>query len=142
MADRANSPATLIRDALVAAIKAAGTGLPADQIRPAYDVSGEPRGEASVIVSCADLGGHAGRQDRILVDCRATVSILTHLDEDMTGGLADSILNAVIPAITGLNRSLDGWAIRYISPWTTEEPTTDGSFRRLQTTATMFTQRL
>ena len=137
-----NSPAPLIRDALIAAIQGASTGLPADQIRAAYDVSGDPRGAASVIVSCADLGGHNGMRPRILVDCKATVTVMTHLDEDLTGALSDSILNAIIPVIQAFSPTLDGWAIRHVTPWQTAEPTSDGAFRIVAAEATIFTQSI
>ncbi len=134
------SPAPLIRDALIAAIRDANTGLDSDQVRAAFDVSGEPRGTASVIVSCADQGGHAGMRERILVDCRATVSVMTHLDEDLAGTLSDEILNAIIPVIQSLTPSIEGWAVRHVTPWQASEPTSDGAFRITELTANYYTQ--
>ena len=137
-----NTPAIPIRDALITAIRAAGTGLPANQIRAAMDVSDVPRGPAALVVSCADLGGHNGMRTRILVDVRATITIATHLDEDQDGSLSDSIINAVIPVLYQFNPELQGWAIRHITPWETSEPFADGSFRQTSIVSTMFTQSI
>ncbi len=142
LSESMNTPAPLIRDALIAAIQGADTGIPIDQIRASYDVSGEPRGPASVIVSCADLGGHNGMRQRILVDCKATVTVMTHMDEDLAGTLSDDILNAIIPVIQSIDPVMDGWKVRHVTPWQSSDPTTDGAFRIVELSTTLYTQKL
>lgn len=144
----ATCPAIEVRDAILSMLAAAGdlSDLPAGSIRAKLDVSGVPRGPASVIVSARDLGNHAGIPGRILVDVQAIVQIMTHLDEDMSGALADSLMSAAMAALggaTAASYSLNGWKVGYPGQWASDEPyiDSDGVFRVCRLSATLFLQK-
>lgn len=144
----ATSPAIEIRDAILTMLNSASdlSDLPAGSIRAKLDVSGVPRGPSSVIVSARDLGNHAGIPGRILVDVEAIVEIMTHLDEDQSGTLMDSLLTAAMEAVSGATAasySLTGWKVGYPGQWATKEPyiDSDGAFRVCRLSATLFLQK-
>jgi len=144
----ATCPAIEVRDAILSMLAAADSlsDLPDGSIRAKLDVSGVPRGPASVIVSARDLGNHNGIPGRILVDVQAIVQIMTHLDEDQDGALADSLMSAAMAALggaTAASYSLNGWEVGYPGQWASDEPhiDSDGVFRVCRLSATLFLQK-
>ena len=144
----ATSPAIEIRDAILSMLTASGglSELPSGSIRAKLDVSGVPRGPASVIASARDLGNHSGIPGRILVDVEGIVEIMTHLDEDMSGTLLDSLLSGAMEALgsaTATSYTLTGWKVGYPGRWVSDEPyvDSDGAFRVCRLSATLFLQK-
>ena len=139
------TPAAQVRDAIVSILQAAISDLPQSQIRGKLDVDGDaPLGTAAIIVSASDKAGHNGMATRVLIDIEATVSILTHLDEDPHGTMNDDLEAQAMAAVTTIPRgtALDGWTIRYEGNWQSQDPAiVNDSFRARDITATLYLQQ-
>ena len=139
------APATQVRDYLISLLQAASLDIDASSIRAKLDVSGSaPATPEMVIVTASDKGGHNGLATRVLIDIEATVSILTHLDEDETGSANDALEAQIMPALAAIPRgtALNGWTIRFEGNWQSQDPAiVNDSFRARDITATLFLQQ-
>ncbi|MBQ7177545.1 MAG: hypothetical protein IJS08_09030 [Victivallales bacterium] len=136
------NPAIQIRDSIITRLQDELRALlPSGQIRGQLDVSGEPRGDRGLVVSCEDLGGHGGMPGRILVDVKANITAFTHLEEDQAGAKLDELVSEVITAVEGLHYSLFGWAVGFPGVWQSAPyEIMANSFRACTISATLFLQ--
>jgi hypothetical protein len=141
-----SSPAVQIKNALIDYLRnVAGNftlPIPAEQIRGILDISGTPKDAYGIIVNCADLGDHFGNTGRVLVDCKPTICVYTHLDEDKDGTLLDSLAGDVLESVLGIMYSLDGWRVCWRGNWQTSGLTIDGAYRQVELSATLPLNRI
>lgn len=135
------APATQIKNAIVAHLRGAVNSytlpIPETQIRGILDLSGTPKDVYGITVSTEDLGDHAGNTGRILVDIKATITVFSHLDEDVDGSLCDSLTSDTLDIMQGITYNLDGWVSYWNGNWSVTDTMMDNSFRQNVLTATI-----
>ncbi len=128
------APATQIKNAIVAHLRGAVNSytlpIPETQIRGILDLSGTPRDIYGITVSTEDLGDHAGNTGRILVDVKATITIFSHLDEDVDGSLCDSLTSDTLQIMQSITYKLDDWVVYWNGNWQVTDTVMDNSFRQ------------
>lgn len=128
------APATQIKNAIVAHLRGAVNSytlpIPETQIRGILDLSGTPKDVYGITVSTEDLGDHAGNTGRILVDVKATITVFSHLDEDVDGSLCDSLTSDTLQIMQSITYKLDDWVVYWNGNWQVTDTVMDNSFRQ------------
>lgn len=140
-------PARQVREAIVAHLRGLCGGfsnpIPPEQIRGMLDLSGSPRDGYGIIVSCADLGEHWGRNNGgVLIDVQPRIAVFTHLNDDADGSLCGALVSDVLGAMRSMRYELDGWRVMWTGNWTAGEPVMMDSFRQSELSATLPLNRL
>lgn len=128
------APATQIKNAIVAHLRGAVNSytlpIPETQIRGILDLSGTPKDVYGITVNVEDLGDHAGNTGRILVDVKATITVFSHLDEDVDGSLCDSLTSDTLQIMQSITYKLDDWVVYWNGNWQVTDTVMDNSFRQ------------
>lgn len=128
------APATQVKNAIVAHLRGAVNSytlpIPETQIRGILDLSGTPKDIYGITVSTEDLGDHAGNTGRILVDVKATITVFSHLDEDVDGSLCDSLASDTLQIMQSITYKLDDWVVYWNGNWQVTDTVMDNSFRQ------------
>lgn len=140
------APAIQIKEQIVEHLKShAGSAsesgfsidVPEDQIRGILDLSGAPKGLFGITVSAEDQGDWAGNTGRILVSIKPSITIFTHLDEDLDGALCDSLVSDVLTIMQSMVYDLEGWNVAWNGNWQVTDTAMDTSFRQAVLTAVL-----
>lgn len=135
------APAIQIRDAITAHLrtKAADFNLQVqpDQIRGTLDLSGTPKGLYGIVIAAEDMGDHAGNTGRVLVDIKPTITVFSHLEEDIDGQQCDTLTTDILAAMQGITYNLEGWAVAWNGNWQVTSTSINQSFRQNVLTATI-----
>lgn len=140
-------PGRQVKEAIIAHLKGLcgsfSNPIPETQIRGMLDLSGAPRDAYGIIVSCADLGEHWGRNNGgVLIDVQPRIAVFTHLNDDADGSLCGALVSDVLAALRTMEYHLDGWKVMWTGNWTAGEPAMMDSFRQCELSATLPLNRL
>ena len=128
------APATQIKNAIVAHLRGAVNSytlpIPETQIRGILDLSGTPKDVYGITVNVEDEGDWAGNTGRILVRIKPTITIFSHLDEDVDGSLCDSLTSDTLQIMQSITYNLDGWIVSWNGNWQVTDTVMDNSFRQ------------
>jgi hypothetical protein len=135
------APAIQIRDAITAHLRgrAQDFSLPVlpDQVRGTLDLSGTPKGLYGIVIAAEDMGDHAGNSGRILVDIRPSITVFSHLEEDLDGQQCDTLTSDILRIMQEITYDLDGWAVAWNGNWQVANTQMGDSFRQNTLTATI-----
>lgn len=131
----AKAPAVQIKEAIVAHLRGMigsySLPIPETQIRGLLDLSGTPKDVYGITVSAEDLGDHAGNTGRILVDIKPTITVFSHLDDDLDGALCDALVSDTLTIMQSIQYHLDGWHVYWTGNWSVADTAMDASFRQV-----------
>lgn len=135
-------PCQQVRHAIVVHLQGLCNGfarpIPQTQIRAMLDVSGEPKDACGIVVACENAGEHWGANNGgVLVDVRPRIACWTHINEDADGSICAALASDVAEAMRGIEYALDGWYAAWRGNWTIGESEMEGSFRRVELSATI-----
>ena len=108
-----------------------------DQIRGILDLSGAPKGLFGITVSAEDQGDWAGNTGRILVSIKPSITVFTHLDEDLDGAVCDSLVSDVLTIMQSMVYNLEGWNVAWNGNWQITDTAMDNSFRQVVLSAVL-----
>ncbi|MBO4513519.1 MAG: hypothetical protein J5746_12215 [Victivallales bacterium] len=135
------APAIQIREAITAHLRSRAQQftLPVtpDQIRGTLDLSGTPRGFYGIVIAAEDLGDHAGNTGRVLVDIRPSITVFSHLEEDLDGQTCDTLTTDILNLMQSITYTLNGWQVAWRGNWTITDTAINDSFRQNILTATI-----
>lgn len=135
-------PCQQIRQAIIEHLRGLAGGfarpIPVTQIRSVLDISGEPKDACGVIVAATNEGDHNGvNTGGILIDIAPRIIAFSHINEDPDGGICNALVSDIRTAINSIQYTLDGWKVAWNGSWRTGETTMDGSYRRIELSATL-----
>ena len=135
------APAIQIRDAITAYLRgrAQEFSLPVlpDQVRGTLDLSGTPKGLYGIVIAAEDMGDHAGNTGRVLVDIRPSITVFSHLEEDMDGAQCDTLATDALDIMQSIAYQLEGWQVAWNGNWAVSGTTMSDSFRQVTLSATI-----
>jgi hypothetical protein len=135
------APAVQIRDAITDHLRTRAQEftlqVAPEQIRGILDLSGSPRGVYGIVVSAEDLGDHAGNTGRVLVDIRPSITVFSHLEEDMDGSTCDTLATDALDIMQSIAYQLEGWQVAWNGNWTMSGTTMNDSYRQVTLAATI-----
>lgn len=135
------APATQIKNAIVAHLQGMVGSytlpIPSTQIRGILDLSGTPKDAYGITVSAVDEGDWNGAHERILIRITPTITVFTHLDEDIDGSLADSLVTDTLSIMQSIQYDLDGYYVASKGNWSVTDTQMDASFRQITLSAVL-----
>jgi hypothetical protein len=135
------APATQIKNAIVAHLQGMVGSytlpIPSTQIRGILDLSGTPKDAYGITVSAVDEGDWNGAHERILIRITPTITVFTHLDEDIDGSLADSLVTDTLSIMQSIQYDLDGYYVASKGNWSVTDTQMEASFRQITLSAVL-----
>lgn len=141
MGEQMKAPAIQIKEAIVAHLQGMVGDythpIPTTQIRGILDLSGTPKDAYGITVNATDEGDWTGAHERILIRIVPTITVFTHLDEDMDGSLADSLVTDTLSIMQSIEYQLDGYVVASKGNWSVTDTQMDNSFRQVVLSAVL-----
>ena len=135
------APAIQIKEAIVAHLQGMVGDythpIPTTQIRGILDLSGTPKDAYGITINATDEGDWTGAHERILIRIVPTITVFTHLDEDMDGSLADSLVTDTLSIMQSIEYQLDGYQVASKGNWSVTDTQMDSSFRQVVLSAVL-----
>jgi hypothetical protein len=100
-------------------------------------LSGTPKGLYGIVIAAEDMGDHAGNSGRILVDIRPSITVFSHLEEDLDGQQCDTLTSDILRIMQEIQYELDGWQVAWNGNWQISSTQMSDSFRQVTLSATL-----